>query len=189
MSTVSTPQRYLINVEQFEKMGAAGIFPPEARIELIEGELLTMAPIDVPHMWAVSALTRALLASPLGERVFLFPQQPVILSDLSEPQPDIALARGPADRYRKVKARPADLVLLIEVSDSTLAFDRRRKGPLYARCGVMEYWIVNVNARRLEVFRDPVGGEYAHTAVLEPGTPVRLAAFPDIEFDWSIALP
>jgi Uma2 family endonuclease len=188
MSTVTTPQRYLINVEQYEKMGLAGIFPPEARIELIEGELLTMAPIHVPHMWAVSALTRALLASPLAEHVFLFPQQPVILSDITEPQPDIALARGPADRYRHAKARPADIVLLIEVSDSTLGFDRKRKGPLYARCGVMEYWIVNVNARRLEVFRLPVEGAYTETAVLEPVTPVRLAAFPDIAFDWSVAL-
>ncbi|MCU0760920.1 MAG: Uma2 family endonuclease [Steroidobacteraceae bacterium] len=188
MNAVSQPQRYLINVEQYHKMGAAGVFPEGTRVELIEGELLSMAPMGTPHVWAVAALTRALIESPLGRHVFLLPQLPVVLSDISEPQPDIALARLPADKYRKARVTPADIVLLIEVSDSTLGFDRQRKMQLYARHAVPEYWILNVQDRQLEVHRAPEGGAYGSVQVVPPGTPVSLAAFPDVAFDWSVAL-
>jgi Uma2 family endonuclease len=169
-------------------MAEAGIFPPDARVELIEGELLTMAPIGHPHAWAVAALNDSITRSPLGQLTFVWPQLPVVLSEFSEPQPDILLVRRPESRYRVAKPRPDDVVLLIEVSDSTLPFDRQRKMPLYARHGIFECWILNVPDRRLEVYRRPQTGVYLEVRELQPGTPVRLAAFPDIEFDWSIAL-
>jgi Uma2 family endonuclease len=188
MNAVSHPQRYLINVEQYHKMGAAGVFPDDARVELIEGELLTMPPMGIPHRWAVATLTRALIESPLGRRIFLLPQLPITLSDITEPQPDVVLARLPDDKYRTTGATAEDVVLLIEVSDSTLTFDRQRKMQLYARHGIAEYWILNIRDRQLELHHTPVNGTYASVSVLLPGTAVSLQAFPDLPFDWSIAL-
>lgn len=188
MNAVSQPQRYLINVEQYHKMGAAGVFPDDTRVELIEGELLSMAPMGTPHYWAVATLTRAIFESPLGRRVFLLPQLPIVLSDITEPQPDLMLARLPPEKYRTAKAIAEDIVLLIEVSDSTLSFDRQRKMPLYARHGIAEYWILNVRDRQLEVHHTLVNGAYAAVSALLPGTAVCLQAFPDLPFDWSVAL-
>jgi Uma2 family endonuclease len=188
MNAVSQPQRYLINVEQYHKMGAAGVFPEGARVELIEGELLSMAPMGTPHYWAVATLNHAIMESPLGRRVFLLPQLPIVLSDITEPQPDLMLARLPAEKYRKAKATAEDIVLLIEVSDSTLSFDRQRKMPIYARHGIAEYWILNVRDRQLEVHHTPVNGTYASVGILQAGTSVSLQAFPDLPFDWSVAL-
>ena len=188
MNAVSQPQRYLINVEQYHKMGAAGVFPDDARVELIEGELLTMAPMGIPHRWAISALNRALLESPLGRHTFLLPQLPITLSDITEPQPDLVLARLPDDRYRTVGVAGEDVVLLIEVSDSTLAFDRQRKMQLYARHAIGEYWILNVRDRQLEVHHTPANGAYSVVSPVLPGTLVCLQAFPDLPFDWSVAL-
>lgn len=188
MNAVSQPQRFLINVEQFHKMGAAGVFPEGTRVELIEGELLKMPPMGTPHAWAVAALTRAFIESPLGRRVFLLPRLPVVLSDISEPQPDITLARLPGDRYRTAQPTAQDIVLLIEVSDSTLAFDRQRKMALYARHGIPEYWILNVQDRQLEVHREPGNGTFSSVQLVPPGTPVCALAFPDLPFDWSVAL-
>jgi Uma2 family endonuclease len=188
MNAVCHPQRYLINVEQYHKMGAAGVFPEGTRVELIEGELLSIAAMGMPQIWAVAALTRAIFESPLGRRVFLLPQLPVALSDISEPQPDIALARLPAQKYRKSRVTAADVVRLMKVSDSTLAFDRQRKMQLYARHGISEYWIVNVQDRQLEVHRAPANGSYSSVQVVPPKTPVSLLAFADVPFDWSVAL-
>jgi Uma2 family endonuclease len=188
MNAVSQPQRYLINVEQYHKMGAAGVFREGARVELIEGELLAMPPMGVPHYWAVAALSRTLIESPLGRHTFLLPRLPITLSDITEPQPDIMLARLPAEKYRKAKATAEDIVLLIEVSDSTLSFDRQRKMPIYARHGIAEYWILNVRDRQLEVHHTPVNGTYSTVSLLQPGTPVSLQAFPELPFDWSVAL-
>jgi Uma2 family endonuclease len=188
MNAVSQPQRYLINVEQYHKMGAAGVFPDDARVELIEGELLTMPPMGTPHYWAVATLNRAIMESPLGRRIFLLPQLPIALSDITEPQPDLMLARLPADKYRTAKATAEDIVLLIEVSDSTLSFDRQRKMQLYARHGIAEYWILNVRDRQLEVHRGAANGVYSRIDTIPPGTPICLQAFPDLPFDWSVAL-
>lgn len=107
MNAVSQPQRYLINVEQYHKMGAAGVFPDDARVELIEGELLTMAPMGTPHVWAVAALTRALIESPLGRRIFLLPQLPIVLSDITEPHAgewQLRLGERGAARHSRVSA-------------------------------------------------------------------------------------
>jgi len=98
------------------------------------------------------------------------------------------LARLPAEKYRRAKATAEDIVLLIEVSDSTLSFERQRRMPLYARHGIAEYWILNVRDRQLEVHHTPENGTYAAVSALLSGTPVRLQAFPDLTFDWSVAL-
>jgi Uma2 family endonuclease len=187
------PQRYLIHVDQYEKMAEAGVFAPGERVQLIEGEIFSMPPPNEPHIWGVSELNEALIRSRLGQHVFLLPQQPVVLSDLSEPEPDIVLLRLPKAQYRTRKAGPADVVLVVEVSHSTLAFDRKRKMPLYARHGIPEAWILNVEERRLEVHRRPSGGMdkpgvYQDVRNYAPGETIALVEFPEIEFDWSVAL-
>jgi Uma2 family endonuclease len=188
MNAVSSPQRYLINVEQFHRMGEAGIFPPGARVELIEGELLSIAPVGSRHGSAVAVLNRLLMLSPLAQRTLLWPQNAVVLSAFSELQPDFLLLRPRADHYRDANPEPGDVLLLIEVSDSTLGFDRRRKVPLYARHGIVEAWIVNLPDRQLEVFREPRDGAYATVAVHGAQERVACAAFPDCAIAWGEAI-
>lgn len=188
MKAVSAPLRFLINVEQYHRMGEVGIIPPDARVELIEGEVLRMPPIGTRHAFAVATLNE-LLGDPLiTARGFLWPQNPVVLSSMSEPQPDLVLLRRPESAYRDAAPRPQDVLLLIEVADSTLAFDRRRKVPLYARHGVVETWIVNVPERCLEVFREPAEVGYAVSFVRQATEDVAPAEFPDVLIPWGRAL-
>lgn len=188
MIPVSAPQRFLINVEQFHRMGEAGIIPPDARVELIEGEVLTMAPIGLRHASAVAVLNRILHQPPIGPRTLVWPQNPVVLSQISELQPDVVLLRPRADNYRDAAPQPDDVLLLIEVSDSTLRFDRERKVPLYARHGVGEVWIVNIPERCLEVFRDPSELGYSTVVVRRVDEAVAPAVMPDAPIAWGEAL-
>jgi Uma2 family endonuclease len=188
MNAMPQPQRYLIHVDQYEKMAEAGVFAPGERVQLIEGEIYSMPPVGERHIWGVAEFTEALIRSPLGQRVFLLPQQPIILSDISEPEPDIVLLRLPKAQYRTRKAGPVDVVLVIEVADSSLVFDRQRKMPLYARSGIPESWILNVSDRCLEAHRRPEDGVYSDVRIYAPGELISLVEFPDIPFDWSVAL-
>lgn len=184
MSNATAPQPYRINVEQFQKMAAAGIFEPDERIELIEGEILTMAPIGLRHGYAVAALGELLHESGLGKRAFLWSQSALVMRPRSQLQPDLMLLRRPRERYRDEQPRHSDVLLLIEVSDSTLGFDRKRKVPLYARYGIPEVWIVNLQDRCMEVFREPTEMGYAQLSVRQIGEPVMPVAFPDVQLAW-----
>jgi Uma2 family endonuclease len=188
MNAVSAPLRYLVNVEQYHRMGEAGIIPPDTRVELIEGEVLTMPPIGSRHASAVAVLNRLLQQPGIVSRAFVWPQNPVVLSQMSEPQPDIALIRQRADDYREASPQPHDVLLLIEVSDSSLTFDRQRKVPLYARCGISETWILNLPERCLEVFREPAELGYTSGFILRGSEPLAPAAFPDSPISWADAL-
>lgn len=159
MSVVFTPQRRKLSADQFEQMGRTGILGPDARVELLDGEMIEMAPIGSRHAAAVAFLTRHFTRA-VGDAALVWPQNPLRLADDSEPQPDLMLLRPAADRYRAAHPRPADVLLLIEVADATLAFDRESKLPLYARHGVAEVWILDLNGERLEVYRDPAESGY-----------------------------
>jgi Uma2 family endonuclease len=148
------PQRHPISAEEYLRMGEAGVFAPEARLELIEGEIVEMAPIGSPHAGAVKALNR-LFVQRAGDRAVVSVQDPVILSDRSVPQPDLALLKPRADGYSDSHPRAAEVLLAVEVADTTLAFDLGTKVPLYARCGIPELWVVDVNERVIRVYRDP----------------------------------
>ena len=129
--------RHSFTVEEFERMGEACIFPPDARLELIEGEIVEMSPIGSPHAACVDAL--ALLFNEIARRRFIIRvQSPVRLNDFSEPQPDVALLRWRDDFYRSAHPTPADVLLVVEVSDTTVETDRKVKVPLYARAGIPE---------------------------------------------------
>jgi len=151
--------RYSFTAEEFERLGEAGILRQDARLELIEGEIIEMPPIGNAHAACVKFLNR--LLSRLFDGIFVVGvQDPVRLGDFSEPQPDISLLRWRDDDYNEGHPTPADVLLVIEVSDTTLEYDRKVKMPLYARAGIPEAWVVNLPEECIEVYSDPAGGEY-----------------------------
>lgn len=151
-------------------MGETGILAPDARVELIDGEIFDMAPIGSSHAGTVARLCR-LLGMAVGNAAIVWPQNPVILGSDSAPQPDIALLRPRQDFYTASHPRPDDVLLLIEVSDTTLQVDRTVKVRLYATAGIVEYWIVDLEHCTVEVYREPRDGEYrAMTSVTGTGT-------------------
>src|SRR5947209_17059868 len=151
--------RHSFTVEEFERMGEASIFPKDARFELIEGAIYEMSPIGSPHAACVDAL--ALLFNEIAQRRFIVRvQSPVRLNDFSEPQPDLALLRWREDFYRSAHPTPADVLLVVEVADTTVETDRKVKVPLYARAAVPEAWLVNIPDERIEVYSDPSGDAY-----------------------------
>ena len=139
-------------------MGEMGLFRPEERIELIEGELISTAPIGGPHMRAVDILNRALNLA-VGPSVRVSVQNPLSLPPDSEPQPDLMLLR-PECWQRAAVPTPGDVLLVVEVADTTLTYDRDVKLPLYARHGVPEVWLVDVQARSLRQYREPTPQGY-----------------------------
>lgn len=145
-------------VDDYHRMSEAGILSADERTELIEGVVVTMSAIGALHFVAVLLLDQLLRAA-VGERVVVSVQGPVRLPPRSEPHPDIALLRPPAVRYKAALPGPADVFLLVEVSDTTLARDRDVKAPLYARHGIPEYWLVDLDAQTVLVHRDPVPAE------------------------------
>ncbi len=149
------PIRHLWTVDEFQRMGETGFLDPEARLELLDGELFEMAPIGSFHAGTVDILT-GLLAYTVGKQAIVRVQSPVVLDDHSEPQPDLVLLRPRADYYLSAHPRAGDVLLLIEVSDSTAQFDRKTKAPLYARHGIPEVWlVVGPRRRHVEIYRDP----------------------------------
>jgi Uma2 family endonuclease len=156
--------------EQYERMVEAGVFAPGERLELLEGEIVNMVPQKSPHATAISLVSEALrkvLKSDCHIRV----QMPLALSDASEPEPDVAVVRGVPRDY--AGAHPATALLVIEVADSTVQYDRRRKLPVYARADIPEYWILDLNNSTLEAYREPSGSEYRQSEVYRSGQNVQ----------------
>lgn len=177
-------RRHRLSVAQYHRMGEAGIFAPDARVELIEGELVEMAPIGTRHASTVNRLNRLLVAA-TGKQAVVTVQNPLRLGDHSEPQPDLLLLRPREDFYAAAHPVATDVLLLIEVADSTARLDREIKLPLYARHGVAEVWIVDLDARLLLVHRDPAGDTYAETQrIAAPGV-MPLPGFGNVSIDLS----
>jgi Uma2 family endonuclease len=173
---VAGPTRRLISAAAFQRMGEAGILGPADRVELIDGEIIDMSPIGALHAAIVDLLARHFARS-ARESVFIRCQNPLRLDDVNEPEPDIAILRPRADFYTTRHPGPADVLLVIEVADSSLAYDLGVKVPLYARHGIPEVWLIDASTRRTKVFREPIGNGgfgqptgsgYAHEASLEP---------------------
>ncbi|HOM14528.1 MAG TPA: Uma2 family endonuclease, partial [Rubrivivax sp.] len=174
--------RHRLSVADYYRMGEAGIFAPNARVELIDGEIIDMAPIGARHAAAVSRLNRAVTAA-VNTRAIVSVQNPLRLSDLSEPEPDLMLLQPRADFYADAHPGAADVLLLIEVADASARYDREIELPLYARHGVPEVWIVDLEARLVRFYRQPAGDAYVQaTTTATPGrTPI--AALPGTEID------
>lgn len=160
-------------------MGEAGILLPDERTELIEGEIILMAPIGSRHVASVNTLTEWAILGVHG-RAIVSVQNPVRLSQGSEPQPDVALLRPRPDRYHGSLPGPEDVLLMIEVADTSLGYDTDRKLPLYAAAGIPETWIWDINTRRMHVYRAPRGRRYRDVATVDSDGPVSPIAFPDL---------
>lgn len=151
--------RHRFTVAEYERMGQIGILSEDERVELVCGEIIEMSPIGERHAASVNVLDE-IVRERLGRGVTVSVQNPVLLNDFSEPQPDLLILKRRADFYRHAHPRPEDVLVVIEVSDSTLELDRTVKMPLYAGAGIPEAWLVNLPDERIEVYSDPVGGVY-----------------------------
>ena len=161
-------------------MAEAGILGEDDRVELIDGELIEMSPIGSRHAACVNRLTRLLTAG-AGERAIVGVQNPVQLGIKQEPQPDLALLKYRPDFYAVTHPGPEDVILLVEVADSSANYDREVKLPLYARAGVPEVWLVLLDEGGIEVHRSPSPRGYKQTVRIYPGESLGVSGLPSLE--------
>src|SRR5438552_1912922 len=171
-------QTFRFTVEEYRKLGEVGIFDKDDRVELINGEIVVMPPITFRHAQTVTNLNECLMEQ-ARRRFMVSPQNPVELDQYSEPQPDIVLVPRTM-RTAKRHPLPADVLLLIEVADSSLPYDRETKLAIYARTGIREFWIVNLRDNVLETFRAPKGEAYTQARTFALGETAHPEAFADV---------
>ena len=174
--SVPTPHRF--TVDEYHRMGEAGIFHQDDRVELIAGEIVEMAPIGSDHAWVVARL--AMLFARACGNLIVWPQNPIALSLEDEPQPDLVLVEPLPHLYRKTHPGPGEVLLVIEVADTSLPFDRNQKLPRYALAGIPEVWIVDLRGDRVLVFRSPKGHGYETQSVVSRGEQVSPLALPGL---------
>jgi Uma2 family endonuclease len=172
-------KRYRFTVDQYHRMGKTGVFHPDCRVELVNGEIFEMSPIDPWHAGIVNWLNYRFVSG-LGGRAVVHVQNPAIVDRRSEPQPDLMLLEPRDDFYRSAHPTPEDALLVVEVANTSLSHDRRRKLPLYARTGVAEVWIVNRRADAVDVLLDPSPEGYRQALRRGRGAHVAPSAFPDL---------
>ncbi len=180
--TVPLPARRRFTVAEYYAMADAGILSENDRVELLDGDLIEMPPIGNWHGASVKLVNNTILPSLQG-RAIIAVQDPVRLDEHSEPQPDIMLLHWRDDFYRNGHPTPGDVLLLIEVADSSVEFDRTVKLAAYARAGIAELWIVARAEHRIEAYTEPAGNEYATVRYFGPGETVAPQAFPDITLE------
>ena len=177
LSRYPAAPRRLLTVDEYHRMGEAGILTEDDRVELIEGELVAMAPIGSEHIAATNGLTHLLVLA-VDDRGIVSVGNPVRLTRHSEPQPDFSILR-PRDDYRKTMPRPST-VLAVEVANTSLDYDRKVKLALYARSGIPEVWIVNLAAEEVEVHRSPVADSYTSVTRAGPSDSLTIEAIPGV---------
>ena len=169
----ATMTRHRISVAEYEAMGETGVLASGPRTELLDGEVFEMSPIGLSHWSLVVGLDQTLQRL-CGTNALIAVQGPVPLDEWSMPEPDLILLTPRNDRYKSAWPTPADIMLLIEVSDTSLRRDRGKKLALYAAAAVPRVWIVNVRAHRILVFEGPVGSRYTKEAEFGPGDSVEV---------------
>lgn len=186
MAAEGFAQRHRLTLDEFLRMGEAGILGEDARVELIEGDLIDMAPIGSRHAAVVGRLTH-LLVQAAGDRAIVWVQNPISIDEHSMPQPDIALLKPRADSYSSAHPRPEEVLLIIEVAETTLAYDVKVKLPLYARAGIPEFWVIDIEHARITRYSDPRNDAYTRTEPISlaevdllplPGVSVDLSTLP-----------
>lgn len=185
---VHIPRR-LFSVDEYHRMAEIGIFSEDDRVELIEGEIFEMAAIGNRHAACVRRLNHYFNQYVGAQEALVDVQDPVRLSHRSEPQPDLVLLRYREDFYAAGPPAPEDVLLLIEVADSSLLFDRSTKVPLYARSGVCEVWVINLEAEEIEVYRQPSETGYGEMLRLRHGDTLAPEALPNLRLEVSSLLP
>lgn len=175
----TAPTRYRFTVEEFERMAKVGIFHEDDHVELIEGEIIQMAPVGKRHASCISRLNIVLVPQ-VGERANLWHQSSIRIGPRSLPEPDIALLRYREDAYWALRPQAEDILLAIEVADSSLRYDRITKARLYAEHGIPELWVWDVTHRQVYVFRDPEGGVYRTAFTAGPTEVLEAVALPGL---------
>ena len=178
---VQTPLFHRFSVEEYYRLAEVGILAPDARVELLDGTIYDMLPIGPFHA-GVETRLQMLFAEAAKGRWIVRVQNPVHLNDGSEPVPDVALVKPRSDFYRQQHPQPPDVLLLVEVAQRSLQFDRKAKLVAYARAGIEEYWIVNLKAKSVEMHRGPLPiGEYSHESRARAGDIIAPTAFPEVK--------
>jgi Uma2 family endonuclease len=175
-----TIARHRFSVEDYHAMGRAGILTEDDRVELIEGEIVAMSPVGSRHMACVNRLSELFHQHLPYNGAIVSVQNPIRLSRRSEPEPDVALLKRRADFYEAHPPGPADVLLLVEVADTSASTDRTLKLPLYAHHGIAEVWLVVIEAQQVEVYRQPSAQGYGEMQVRVRGEALSVLAFPDI---------
>lgn len=170
----------LITVAEYDRMIEAGIYTENDRIELLNGEIIEAMPKGPKHTSANSRLVRFFIRL-FGEKVIVRAQDPIWLDGVSEPEPDIVLAKWSETEYSEGHPTPADIFLIIEISDTTLAYDREAKAKAYSRNGIQQYLLLNLNNETIEDFREPSEDGYQFKHTLRKGNSLNLLAFPEVE--------
>ena len=173
--------RKQFSVDQYSRMAEAGILAPGDRVELIEGEIVDMSPMGSLHAACVDRLTQRFVLA-FVKAVVVRVQSPVRLSDFSEPEPDFSILKPREDFYCGGHPGPEDVLALVEVADSTIAFDRQVKVPLYGRSGIREVWIVDLNGGAVEVYREPQVEGYGDVTIFQAGDTVGFEFAAEIAF-------
>jgi Uma2 family endonuclease len=177
MNAASTPTRLRVTADRYQKMVATGVLTKYDRVELIEGEMLEMAPMGGKHSAITARLTEKFVLG-LAPSATVVVGGPVNLGQYSEPQPDLMLLKRRADFYGERIPEAADVLLLVEVSDTSLAFDQGGKLALYARHAVPEYWVIDVKGNRVVIYLDPSETGYARKLEFTTSESVSPQAFP-----------
>jgi Uma2 family endonuclease len=180
------PRRHPITVREYVRMGEAHVFAHDARLELMEGEIVEMAPLGSAHAAVVYRLDT--LLRKVAPRAMVFVQSPLVLGERSAPQPDVMLLRPRADEYYNSLPVASDALLVVEVADTTLRYDMEVKRPLYARAGVVELWIVDITRRELHLFREP-DLDYSTHRVLVVSDNAAIATLGEVGFAVSALFP
>lgn len=170
---------FRLGVDAYHKMIRAGIFDEDDRVELIDGELRAMPPIKPDHAGKNNRLNR-LLSLRAGDAALVSVQNPLTIRPRSEPEPDLMLLRPRDDFYEGANPTPADTLLVIEICDSSLRYDREVKVPLYAANGVPEVWLIDLQQQRLELYREPVSDGYRVLLRPEPSESVAPLLLPSL---------
>ena len=180
--------RRRFNADEYYALAKAGILAPEERVELLDGEIITMAPMLGPHAACITDFDE-LLREALGRRATVRVQCPVRINAEYEPEPDLALLRRRADSYSQGHPVPDDVLLLIEVADSSVRTDRRRKILIYAQSGIPEVWLADLTRHQVEVYDQPTASGYARMRVIGADGSLTPAAFPDLSIPVAAVMP
>ena len=178
--SVMVPERTRISADRFEKMVETGVLTECDRVELIDGDMTNEPKVNPPHS-AVMARLNELLVLSVADSAMVSPGGSVWLGSFSVPHPDLMLLKPRADYYWGRRPTAADVLLLVEISDSSLAYDQSTKRALYARHGITEYWVADVRGARLYVYNDPTADGYARTLECTAADTVSPRALPAVQ--------
>jgi len=172
-------EKWVFTVDEYHRMSEAGILSEDDRVELIGGEIIKMSPIGKYHAACVKRLN-SVLNRRVGEYAIISVQDPIRLNDYSEPEPDIALLKPRDDFYAQELPTAEDVLLIIEVADTSVEYDRNVKLPLYAKANIAETWLANIREDRMEAYSQPVNGTYQNVRVIKRGETLSPEALPKL---------